>query len=173
MSRALFLYNRDMTGKTHQVIGITAGLGVYLATTSPEYSPATLGAVLVLSHFMALLPDIDQPTSRIWQTVPLFGRVAGEMVDPFLKHRNITHSILGAGIIFWLLLNLVNAMPTYWGIDSSAVLLAGMVAYASHLLADMVTVDGIRVTILETSFIIEDGMSYTKGSYLVDEILKG
>ena len=133
-----------MTGKTHQIVGITTGLAVYLGLVqgAVKYEPATLGMVLLVAHFAALLPDIDQPTAQIWQSLP-FGRVMGEATDPFLEHRNITHSLLGVGLVVWLLHWLTGMMPVYWGVDANAVVIAGSAAYASHLILDMFTVEGI------------------------------
>ena len=131
-----------MTGKTHQVIGLTTGLATYLFSTEPSYSPATLGAVLVASHLLALLPDIDQPAATIYRQLP-FGRAVGVVTSSFLEHRNLSHSLLGTALVglgfHWLL----HKMPGYWGITTHIVLIAGMAAYLSHLVADMVTVEGI------------------------------
>jgi len=131
-----------MTGKTHQIIGLTAGIYSYLAFAPPVYGPATFAAVAVAAHIAALLPDIDQPTSKIWVDLP-FGHVAGELVNPFLQHRNLSHSLLGFGIFTGIAYEVLLHFPTYWGIHRPAVLMAAVVAYGSHLLADMVTVEGI------------------------------
>lgn len=131
-----------MTGKTHQVIGQTTGLITFLSLSSGSYNPATLAFTLVASSVSALLPDIDQPTSRLWHAIP-FGHVAGEAVDPILKHRNVSHSLLGAiilGVLFYWLLSL---MPSYWGVNTEIVFWVFTASYLSHLLADMVTVEGI------------------------------
>jgi inner membrane protein len=131
-----------MTGRTHQIIGLTSGLAVYILAFSPTYSPATLGAALVGAHIGALLPDIDQPTSQLWRALP-FGRIGGEFADIFLKHRNLTHSLLGFFLLGWGLNALLVSFPAYWGINGLHVWIITMVAYASHLIADAVTVEGI------------------------------
>lgn len=110
--------------------------------SQPGYAPATLGAVAFLSYFGALLPDIDQPAAELWNKLP-FGHTLGQITDPFLKHRNITHSILGFVGVSVLVHFFLLLMPTYWGIDPSFALLAFMFGYLSHLLADMITVEGI------------------------------
>ncbi|HOX41225.1 MAG TPA: metal-dependent hydrolase [bacterium] len=130
-----------MTGKTHQALGLALGLG-YIVSVSSGYQPATLGAALIGAHFGALLPDIDQPASSFWRSLP-FGRVAGELSDPFLKHRNITHSLVGAVIISLLIRYLLSLFPKYWGINTDIVLASSMLAYGSHLLSDAFTVEGI------------------------------
>lgn len=131
-----------MTGKTHQIIGLTAGLATYLATSPVAYNPATFGAVAVLSSLGALLPDIDSPAGMIWSYLP-FGRTAGELVNPFLQHRNITHSLLGFGLVGLGVHALLAHVPVYWGIHTAAVFISFMVAYGSHIVADMVTVEGV------------------------------
>lgn len=131
-----------MTGKTHQLIGITLGLGYYLTIVKPEYAPATLAAVLVGSHLASLMPDLDQSAAEIWNSIPL-GHVAGKVVDPFIKHRNFTHSLLGILIFGYLIYSLLHLFPDYWGIHQNVVFVAMMISFGSHLLADMFTVEGI------------------------------
>lgn len=131
-----------MTGKTHQIIGISCGLAYYLSIADPVYSPATLAVVVVGSHLGALLPDFDQAGSDIWDSVPL-GKIAGKITDPLIKHRNISHSILGTVIIYQLVGLMLSYFPNYWGIDTSIIQTAIIIAYISHLIADMITVEGI------------------------------
>lgn len=131
-----------MTGKTHQLLGITAGLTYYLAQAEPTYNPATFGAVLVFSYLAALLPDIDQPTGKLWHFLP-FGHTLGQISDPFLEHRNLTHSLLGVGLVGVGLFYLFRIFPHYWGIEPQTVFIASIIAYLSHLLADMFTNEGI------------------------------
>lgn len=135
-----------MTGKTHQIAGVTAGIGFLLVSTPPQYQPATLAAVLVGSSFAALLPDIDQPASVIWDKIPFVGHAAGHVAEEAtFGHRNLTHSLLGfalvGGLLYWLLSN----FPYYWGIDTTIVFISMMLSYAIHLLADTFTVQGIPV----------------------------
>ncbi|MCC2631802.1 MAG: Membrane protein containing transrane [Patescibacteria group bacterium] len=131
-----------MTGKTHQIIGITAGLSSFLLLAPLGYNPATFAAVLVVSSVGSLLPDIDQPASKLWHSLP-FGNIASEFVNPFLEHRNLTHSFLGFGLVSFLVLYLLSQAPVYWGLSTDIILVAFLSAYGSHLLADMVTVQGI------------------------------
>lgn len=131
-----------MTGKTHQIIGIGCGLTYYLSIASPVYSPATLAVVVVGSHLGALLPDFDQAGSDIWDSIP-FGKIAGKITNPFIKHRNISHSILGTVIIYFLIGLLLSYFPDYWGIDTHIIQTATIIAYISHLITDMLTVEGI------------------------------
>jgi len=131
-----------MTGKTHQVAGLTLSMGYFLINNTPSYNPATFGAVLAVSSIAALLPDIDQPAGKVWHLMP-FGDQVGKAANTFLEHRNITHSILGFGLISYGFYRLLSLAPSYWGINTHYVLVAFMLAYGVHLLADMFTVQGI------------------------------
>lgn len=131
-----------ITGKTHQIIGGTAGLTYFLSVAPPTYNPATFGAVLVFAYIAALLPDIDQPTGKLWHYLP-FGDTVGKLSDPFLEHRNITHSILGLILVGLGFHYLLRPFPIYWGIDTNIVFYAALISYLSHLLADMFTNEGI------------------------------
>ena len=131
-----------MTGKTHQAIGLASGTALYLFKTAPQYNPATFAAVLVVSSLAALLPDIDTPTGRIWSFLP-FGRVAGELVNPMLRHRTISHSLLGWGLAIYISYKVLALAPPYWGLHTQVILPCFCLAYGSHLLADAVTVEGI------------------------------
>jgi membrane-bound metal-dependent hydrolase YbcI (DUF457 family) len=70
--------------------------------------------VLILVIFAGVLPDIDHPKSEL-------GRFF-KPVGWFLRHRGITHSILGAGLVYFLLNLLLkqdNAYFTYFLITGS------------------------------------------------------
>jgi len=133
-----------MTGKTHRIFGITAGLSYYFATTVHQYSPATFGAVVVGSYFGSLLPDIDQPVSDIWDSLP-FGHTIGKVPGALLRHRHLSHSLLGLIVFNFLIFLILQTFPSYWGIDTTVVLTVMVISYASHLLADSFTVEGIPI----------------------------
>jgi len=133
-----------MTGKTHRLVGITAGLSYYFAATTPQYQPATFGTVIAGSYLGSLAPDIDDAGADIWHTVPL-GHTVGKIADPILKHRNISHSLVGLALYTIIVYAILAALPSYWGIATWPVLISSAVAYASHLLADAFTVEGIPV----------------------------
>lgn len=133
-----------MTGKTHKIVGLTLGLGALITMNDVSYMPATLAAVLLFSYLGALLPDIDQPASELLSKLPLgSGHAVGHIINPFIKHRNITHSILGYLIVNFLVILLFFKIPDYWGIHPMPVIIAFGAAYLAHLFADMFTVEGI------------------------------
>jgi inner membrane protein len=98
--------------------------------------------MLLAAHFGALVPDIDSGTADIWEHVP-FGGVAGRAANTFLAHRNFTHSLLAAGLIGWLVYELLTLLPVYWGIDAYLCWLGFMIGFGAHLLADMLTIQGL------------------------------
>lgn len=133
-----------MTGKTHQIAGITAGLGYFLIQAEPTYQPATLAAVLVGSSLAALLPDIDESASTIWDKIPLVGHAAGEVAEKAtFGHRNSTHSLLGLVIIGGLLYWLLSKFLDYWNINIHILYISIIISYGVHLLADSFTEQGI------------------------------
>lgn len=131
-----------MLGRTHQLIGLTTGFTVYLLSNPVGYQPAMVFAVLMLSHFLALLPDVDQPLCDFWRGIPA-GKYLGKISGSLLSHRNLTHSLLGAGLVWWLLTWLGAKVPAQWGLDIFLLTRVSMAAYLSHLVADMVTVEGV------------------------------
>lgn len=92
-----------MTDKTHIALGLSASTATILAL-HPEVT-ATIPVMITVtasSIFGSLVPDIDQPTARIWQRIPL-GRFFGTVTSRILGgHRNLSHSILGT-ILFAVL----------------------------------------------------------------------
>jgi inner membrane protein len=131
-----------MTAKTHQLLGVSAGLSYFLARTDATYNPATFGAVLVFSYLAALLPDIDQPTGKLWHILP-FGDSVAKLSNPFLEHRNITHSFLGMLLVGFGFHYLFSFFPSYWGINTQIVFISALISYGSHILADMFTNEGV------------------------------
>jgi len=133
-----------MTGKTHRIIGLVAAGGYFLASSSATYQPATLGAVIVASYLGSLIPDADDAGADIWHTLP-FGHSVGKITDPLLKHRNISHSLIGIVLYSAVVYMILKIMPQYWGISTVSVLISSTIAYSSHLLADAFTVEGVPI----------------------------
>jgi inner membrane protein len=132
-----------MLARTHQAIGITSGLGYYFIVSNPVYGPATFAAVVISSSIGSLLPDLDQPTGKIWDAIPYIGHAVGKASAPFFKHRSLLHSFVGLIVFGWLVSKLLSYFPSYWGINTHIVSIAFIISYASHLISDMFTVEGI------------------------------
>lgn len=135
-----------MTGKTHQIAGLTVGLGYFLLNSQASYNPATLSAILVGSSLAALLPDIDQSASVLWDKIPVFGNSVGRLTSrTFFGHRNLTHSFLGIIIFGLIAFHIINKFPDYWGINHNALFQSFLAAYISHLVLDSVTIEGLPI----------------------------
>lgn len=131
-----------MTGKTHRVLGLAGATTYFLCASPAEYSPATFGVVLVGAYFASLIPDLDRSTADFWENLPM-GKTVGKIVDPLIKHRNISHSLLGTLIFVLAAFLIIDSFPEYWGINENIAFISISLAYISHLLADMFTVNGI------------------------------
>lgn len=153
-----------MTGKTHLAFGFASGVG--LVYVNQESSWLHLGLTIFVAGAAALLPDIDIENSKInnllFQNIsprarstiltvlgvllaiyyvvapntPLWVLLTGIFlaVVAFAPHRTITHSIVMCAYIGWVF---HLAMPE--------LALAVVVGYASHILADMLTVSGVQL----------------------------
>lgn len=132
-----------MTARTHDAFAF-----VSLVTVATFYPPIslnllTLFAGIVANNIGALIPDMDQAGNRLWDLLPLGDHLAKVFKRIFYKHRTLSHSILGVFLIYkllsWVLPKFLN--PNF--IDPEIVLISIMIGYISHLLADMLTKDGL------------------------------
>lgn len=123
---------------------ITALGAVVFAMSLPVMTLGTVLIAVLANQIGGILPDIDQPTAPLWKNLPE-GKIFGKVFDKASGgHRFITHSILG-GIIFgllahWLLMFLHPIMPH---VDIGLVWWAFMIGFASHLLMDTFTKEGV------------------------------
>lgn len=86
---------------------------------------------MAVGAFFALLPDVDHPQAPLRRKMG----VVGNLGLFWLKHRGLTHTLLAlwvVALVAW------RVLPPHL-----ALVVAG--AYASHLLADMVTVTGLPI----------------------------
>ncbi len=117
-----------MMGKTHLVIGAAAGLGVGVAMGADWRDMLILTGVAALA---ALLPDIDHPNGSIRQKMGFLGHIGLF----WLSHRGITHTLLALAVVE---LSAFYFLPY-------ALALAVALGYLSHLVADMVTRNGLPI----------------------------
>lgn len=128
-----------MMARTHIIIGWTAGISLLPSVTAGEYTPEQYTLILIGLTVGSLLPDLDSPHSLASQLIPVFGGIISKLTS----HRGILHSGLAVVILF-LLGGLVARVTG----NSLAVLSfwSGMIfGYIGHILADMLTVAGIRL----------------------------
>jgi inner membrane protein len=122
-----------MMGSTHITLGALAGAALALATNQPpDVSMAMIAAAAVSS----VVPDIDHPNGMLRQRLGLIG----DLGLFWLKHRNITHTLLILSLLVALVIiggRVPTLQPFYW------YMWAGVAGYASHLIADAMTKDGI------------------------------
>ena len=132
-----------MTGRTHDAIGFSV-----LVVAASYYPPSsltiyTLFGALVGNVVGSYLPDIDQATNRLWDMMPL-GEVTGRVFrNLFLKHRTITHSLLGLFIFYKFLEFILPKIFNSGFIDSDILLISIIIGYVAHLAADSVTTEGL------------------------------
>jgi inner membrane protein len=115
-----------MTGKTHIIGGMAAGLAISQFT---NYDPVLLVGAGVLG---GLIPDICHGGSKIGRTFPLVSK----LINILFGHRSFTHSLLFLFIVATLLHSFVVNEAVIVGI------LAGMI---SHYILDMSTKQGIKL----------------------------
>ena len=116
-------------------------------------NPTTGIGALVANLIGSLLPDIDQASNRLWDMIPggnFFGKGLRRL---FLGHRTITHSIIGAIIVYklvtWGLPQLFNQSI----INTQILIYSLMAGYLSHLALDLITEDGLPLLFpLKTKF---------------------
>lgn len=117
-----------MMAKSHVVVGLAA----WVAAAPLLHLPPFDAGYLALAVMGALLPDIDHPKSWVGQrTWPVSAAIAS-----VLGHRGITHSALAVAALVGLL------AQVGWRRGAVAALAVG---YLSHLFADMLTPQGLRL----------------------------
>ncbi len=117
-----------MMARSHVVVGVAA----WLAAAPLLHLPQTDAVYLGLSVAGSLLPDIDNPRSWVGQRT----RPVSTALAKVLGHRGITHSAVA---IVGLVVLLMHAGR--WRGAEAAVI----VGYLSHLAADLLTPQGLRL----------------------------
>lgn len=115
-----------MTGKTHVLGGIAAGLAY---AHFADHSPVIMTGAAIVG---ALLPDICHSGSKIGRKLPVLSRI----INLIFGHRTFTHSLLFLVIIAFVMNRFVQIEVVTAG------LIAGMV---SHYILDMATRSGIKL----------------------------
>jgi len=120
-----------MNGHTHLMIGISAG--ILGAAHTPDDTLLRV-AVVAVAGVMSLLPDIDHPKAIISGYTP----GVGHATRLFVSHRGGTHTVLFAAAIMALMLLAGLPIP---------ITAAAGVGIVSHLVADMLTPQGVPLLI--------------------------
>jgi inner membrane protein len=117
-----------MMARSHVVVGLAAWFAAAPLLHMRTFDPTCLGLALGGS----LLPDIDHPRSWVGRRT----RPVSTAIAATLGHRGITHSAIAIVGLAWLL---SHAGYRWTGIAALSV------GYLSHLAADMMTPQGLRL----------------------------
>ena len=88
-----------MNYRTHQIGGVCTGIAVGRILAPAPYNNESLffiGIVTVASAFGSLLPDIDEPNSKIGQKV----KIISGLIKSTFGHRGLMHSLLMTVLLF-------------------------------------------------------------------------
>ncbi len=133
-----------MTSRTHDLAAFTAlTLTVAYIPILPTMTVATAITAFGANMIGGLLPDIDDATSDFWDKIP-GGSLLGKIVHPLLgNHRMVSHSILGMSIAGMILHYVLTAAKSFILVDMQIIWWAIMIGYASHLIMDSLTKEGV------------------------------
>ncbi|OGG01317.1 hypothetical protein A2Z33_05380 [Candidatus Gottesmanbacteria bacterium RBG_16_52_11] len=132
-----------MTGRTHDLAAFTALNIVFVTAALPRMSIATAFVALGANMIGGLFPDIDNATSDIWDKFR-GGTVAGRIIKPLIGgHRMLSHSLCGLALTGFVLKKILPAVGTVLIADMEIVWWSVMVGYASHLITDSLTTQGV------------------------------
>jgi inner membrane protein len=132
-----------MTARTHNAIALASLVTVAVYFPPEHLNLLTLIVGVVGTDIGALIPDLDTGGNYLWGLLPQGQRLGNSLSKVFYKHRTITHSLVGAFLVYeffnWLLPRIFN--PSF--IDPHTIFVCIMIGFVSHLVADSFTVEGI------------------------------
>src|SRR3972149_10273116 len=134
-----------MTSRTHDLIAFASLLTVASLNPPTQLNISTTISCLVGSVVGALAPDMDQATNRLWDLLPA-GNLVGKLLrNLMLRHRTISHSLLGIFLFYKLLDFAIPKLlnPAY--VNGQLVIAAVMIGLVSHIAADMFTKEGVPI----------------------------
>jgi inner membrane protein len=133
-----------MTARTHDVAAITALAVAVLVNAPDSLRLSTLLLAVFANQLGGVAPDIDQPTAPLWRNLPeghFFGKIFHRLAG---GHRFLSHSILGFALFVWLSNLLLHFLhPIMPHVDITLVWYAFLIGYASHLVMDTFTKEGV------------------------------
>jgi len=132
-----------MTSRTHDLGSFTL-LNLFIISQSlPKMSIVTAFMAIMACFLGGLFPDIDKPSSDVWDKIP-GGSLIGRLIQPFLgAHRHFSHSIVGLiiyGLLFKLLLDYLGKFIL---VDMTVIWASFMIGVLSHLILDSLTKEGV------------------------------
>jgi inner membrane protein len=133
-----------MTARTHDLAAFTALLVLVLAYAPDSFRLSTLLLALFANQLGGVAPDIDQPTAPLWRNLPeghFVGKAFGKLLG---GHRFLSHSLIGFALFAWLSNLLLHFLhPIMPHVDILLVWYAFLIGYASHLVMDTFTKEGV------------------------------
>lgn len=132
-----------MTARTHDIVAFASLATVAVIIPPQSLNIFTFFVAIVGNIVGALVPDLDQATNNLWDLLPVGNFLGNILRHLMLQHRTISHSLLGGFIFFKILQFILPKIfnPSY--VDLHLAMAAIMVGFVSHLVADMVTKEGI------------------------------
>ena len=132
-----------MTGRTHDLAAVTTLTAVLAFAPLMKMSLATSLVAFGINAIGGVVPDLDQPTAGFWQKIPA-GSIFGHIIDPLLgHHRMISHSLVGMFLAGLGMKALLAYVHTFLLVDMNIVWWAFMLGFASHLVMDTLTKEGV------------------------------
>lgn len=132
-----------MLGRTHDLGAFTAILLATIFLPIPQLSLATILVAILAGMIGGLLPDMDEPSSDFWDTIPV-GEIFSKIFKPFTgKHRHLSHSIVGIFMVIFFSRVFINLIKPYLLVDLEIVWYAFLLGYCSHLIMDSLTREGL------------------------------
>lgn len=132
-----------MTGRTHDLAAFTSLTIVFLAFPLQEMTLATAITAFGANFIGGLFPDIDQPTSDLWDNFR-GGEFLSRYVCKFLGgHRHLSHSLVGTILIAIILDRVLEAAAHIVLVDMTIIWWSFMIGVVSHIAFDMPTKAGV------------------------------
>jgi len=132
-----------MVARTHNAFAFAS-----LVTAAVYFPPVGINVMTLVTSFIAvsigaLIPDMDSSGNTLWKLLPSGAILSKNLRKIFYKHRTLTHSLLGVGLFYVGLAFLLPRILNPGFVDPLIIHASIMVGYASHLLADSLTEEGI------------------------------
>lgn len=132
-----------MTARTHDLFAFSFLVTAACVITPAAISVPTLFTSVIGNVVGALIPDMDQASNRLWDLLPGGNAVGKIFRHLFLGHRTISHSLLGAFLLYQLLLFSLPKIFNVNYVNTNILLVSIMLGFVSHLFADSLTKEGI------------------------------
>lgn len=133
-----------MLGRTHEIAAACAVASAAILYPINNMTAETAAASFLVAIVGGITPDIDKPGSKLWEDIPT-GGILSHIIHPVFigGHRHITHSLLGLFLFGLGVRALLGVLPLGDKIDTTIVFFSFVIAFVSHLIADMVTKEGV------------------------------